>query len=144
MISAGAIKFGTRVRIKKGWHEEGSVGKALSTPEIVGGQEWVFVVWDGKEDPDCNKLAALEAYTAETLAEEAKRNLKPCPFCGGEAKLGGASKKLENRNSYLNSWVACTKCETSKVSATHCDGELMSREWQDADAVEKWNKRKAG
>lgn len=70
-----------------------------------------------------------------------RAKIKKCPFCGGKAELGKASEKLETRTAYLNSWVSCTKCGCSKVSETHQAGILMSRKWQDNNAIDKWNAR---
>lgn len=66
------IKRRSRIRIKRGWSDEGQVGKALHKPVMVAGQFWVPVEWDHTEDPDFIKLAAVERYTYATLRAEQK------------------------------------------------------------------------
>lgn len=51
--------------------------------------------------------------------------LKPCPFCGGEAKPSG--ERFENT---ILSWVYCTRCGAA-------GGYLHS----EAEAIEAWNTR---
>lgn len=54
-------------------------------------------------------------------AEEHNRKLlKPCPFCGGEAKIGIGMGEY---------WVMCTNCEASSGMST-VNG-----------AIELWNRR---
>ena len=48
--------------------------------------------------------------------------LKPCPFCGGEAKLYSAFKKKK-------AFVLCKSCEASSPMRT------------EAEAIEAWNRR---
>lgn len=54
--------------------------------------------------------------------------LKPCPFCGGKAKLWRANKETPNRAA----WVACMgRCSV-----------LVSREHTtDEEAIAAWNRR---
>ena len=57
--------------------------------------------------------------------------LKPCPFCGGEAEL-----RYENR---LGRTIRCRSCHigiTNKVLR-------QSTEWLEQKLIEKWNKRVA-
>jgi len=60
--------------------------------------------------------------------------IKPCPFCGGEAELitrGNAFTKKRSAE------IECSKCHTLQVTgAIH-----SSLEWCQEKAIEKWNKR---
>ena len=56
-IVMGALRA-RLVRIKEGWHEEGLMGVELFRVQLD--QWWSMVVWDGEEDPNCCKSAALE------------------------------------------------------------------------------------
>lgn len=54
------------------------------------------------------------------------RELKPCPFCGGEAKICGTRE-------IGMSWIACKSC----IGQTTCyDTE--------EEAIEAWNRRVGG
>ncbi len=52
---------GTRCRIKQGWAGEGREGEAICfiTHKKLG-QEWIVVIWDDEDDPDCFKSAGLQ------------------------------------------------------------------------------------
>ena len=52
--------------------------------------------------------------------------LKPCPFCGGEAKIG--------RFMALHT-VGCKECLAMMVS------EFLDKTWSKEKAVEAWNRR---
>lgn len=82
--------------------------------------------------------------------QEEKVIIKPCPHCGGEAKIlqktSGYSERFHDiRNGYI---VVCEKC---KIQTPTCE----SRIWQDAegcvhidrngavDALDLWNERKS-
>lgn len=81
------IKKGTRVRVRRSWHNEGNVGVALGAPVMVKGQEWVPIEWDGQEDPDFHKLAGIETYTAESLLAEMRRKHRRVNACSCGAEL---------------------------------------------------------
>ncbi len=51
--------------------------------------------------------------------------LKPCPFCGGEAHIDGTS--WTTRDGKDQAWVTCKKCHTYGPSST--------------DAIAAWNRR---
>lgn len=55
--------------------------------------------------------------------------LKPCPFCGGNAEIN-----QNGRNGYT---IECTKCHISKTQRVL----RMSMEWLKLVMVENWNKR---
>lgn len=54
------------------------------------------------------------------------KTLKPCPFCGGKAKI-----KHADYSNYSIYWVECTECRC-ELTASEKIGE----------AVERWNIRK--
>lgn len=60
-------------------------------------------------------------------------NLKPCPFCGGEAHERSEKKYLGNDSKGINrKYIECLKC--------NC--RTMSYDWDDEkEMVETWNKR---
>ena len=58
-----------------------------------------------------------------------KEGLKPCPFCGGEAKMDNWS----STDGYMNDWwkrVQCTVCDIAKLGKT------------EEEVIEAWNTRK--
>lgn len=55
--------------------------------------------------------------------------LKPCPFCGGKAKL--KSYELKEPAASTLYWVACSKCFAKTTS------KLFS----EVEAINKWNMR---
>jgi hypothetical protein len=51
-----------RVRVKQGWrnaHNAGREGTRLGF-DVMCGQSWTPVLWDGEEDPDFHKSAGIE------------------------------------------------------------------------------------
>lgn len=72
---------------------------------------------------------------------EENRELKPCPFCGGEAKIKATTKEITG----FIIWCECSKCH-AKTSG-YCpdinkeDSSLDSIEECKEYAVEKWNNR---
>ena len=56
--------------------------------------------------------------------------LKPCPFCGGDAKLD--SDRLEE--DVMAAWVECTRCEVStcRFEDTYAPN---------GQAIDAWNRR---
>lgn len=67
--------------------------------------------------------------------------LKPCPFCGGEAKL----KAFYSYNTGFTIWCQCGECD-AKTSG-YCpdisneDDAIDNIEGYTRRAVEKWNRR---
>lgn len=51
-----------KLRIKKGWHQEGREGVRLGPDIIPPGHQmpWTPVLWDGEDDPDFHKSVGLE------------------------------------------------------------------------------------
>ena len=58
--------------------------------------------------------------------------LKPCPFCGGEAEIIGIKRKAFR---VLRVNYGYVKCKVCRASTSVCDDE--------AHAIEAWNRRKA-
>ena len=56
---------------------------------------------------------------------EQPEKLKPCPFCGGEARL------IDMRSLH---WALCSECGARVQSAKYA-------EEGDAEAIAKWNRR---
>lgn len=51
---------GTRCKIKPGWEGAEREGDAISYFDHERlGQQWIVVIWDDEEDPDCFKAAGL-------------------------------------------------------------------------------------
>lgn len=69
---------------------------------------------------------------------EYKAELKPCPFCGGQAKLlhGRPNQQKAGRR------VAFVQCRECKAKAMTFD-QLAYEAWRDVveDATEAWNRR---
>lgn len=66
--------------------------------------------------------------------------LKPCPFCGGEAKI-----KATQEGKDLKIWCQCQKCHartTGYYANTEWENNTMQNIMQSkTNAVEEWNKR---
>lgn len=90
-----------------------------------------MVDFDGEQScEDCDfehkgedEYPCVECKERYTLKFKPKTELKPCPFCGGEA---------ERRESpgFHNWWVICKQCHTASVEHTTAEG-----------AAKAWNRR---
>lgn len=60
------------------------------------------------------------------------RELKPCPFCGGEAEIG---------HSNLFSGKMASYCECNNCGATGEYFDVSSKYSSDDKAIEAWNRR---
>ena len=58
-------------------------------------------------------------------------DLKPCPFCGGQAKV----KCTRVAEDLEDTWVECTNCfvSTDRIEGAYCEPEA---------AIDLWNRRK--
>lgn len=72
---------------------------------------------------------AIKALKAQDVPDK-KNELKPCPFCGGEAKLTIVPWCFKSGSSSSGWFVKCLNCDVSQPA-------YMS----DHDAVEAWNRR---
>ncbi len=64
-----------------------------------------------------------------------EQKLKPCPFCGGEAKT-----YMKHKIIGLTLWVQCTKCNAETLGYCPKD-DLESFEECKKLAIEAWNRR---
>ena len=68
--------------------------------------------------------------------------LKPCPFCGGEARLESNSRGYFGGESCKITFVTCTKCHARTAKFKLPDAEdLEGRRTARTLAVEYWNRR---
>lgn len=67
--------------------------------------------------------------------------LKPCPFCGGEAKTGVSTLRQSFGSDYTKFRVYCPKCHIEKHGVVDCDGTFEDAETAMCKAVEGWNTR---
>lgn len=58
MASRRSVKK-PRIRIRRGWYEEGKRGTRLGPDVFVGGQFWTPVLWGDEDDPTFHKAAGL-------------------------------------------------------------------------------------
>jgi len=73
---------------------------------------------------------------AEARAEVSRTDLKPCPFCGGEAVICRfKGESLWSRRIVMKTQVSCRECEIET---------RFTEKGQQPEAVERWNCRAAG
>lgn len=60
-------------------------------------------------------------------------DLKPCPFCGGEAAVKSVRQPTNGGKSFMKGWVGCTRCSV-----------YMQWNHDPAGTVRKWNRREGG
>lgn len=72
------------------------------------------------------------------VRERLNSQLKPCPFCGGRARI---EERVEPDGycSYTVKFVQCTKCH-SKTEERICDG-YYGGHCSDEEIAERWNRR---
>lgn len=78
-----------------------------------------------------SRQAAIDAIVKQPVVDETVAKLKPCPFCGGEARLlRNAKRKIYGKDEYRTGVVAyCNVCEARMFYGS----EKL--------ALEAWNRR---
>lgn len=70
-------------------------------------------------------------------------DLKPCPFCGGEAKLETSHRAFINAQTTKVAYVFCTNCNARSGRVALKDyGCTSYSEDANEEAVSRWNIRK--
>ena len=70
-----SAKYRQRVAISEGWGDAGKTGVRLG-PDVMVGQAWTPVLWDGEDEPDWHKAAGL---TVGDLARRCDEAAPPVP-----------------------------------------------------------------
>ena len=65
--------------------------------------------------------------------------LKPCPFCGGEAKTGVSTTRQPLGSDYVEFRVYCPKCHIDKHRTVNCSNTFENVETAMRRATEDWN-----
>ena len=90
-----------RIRIKKGWHQEGREGVRLGPDIIPPGHAmaWTPVLWDGDDDPDFQKAHSVERVrkTVKTVP------CASCPFKKERMMVHCASNVIHSNNATIPS-----------------------------------------
>ena len=93
----------------------------------------MLIIMDGISDNLMRTIFAVMENGGKTMDE-----LKPCPFCGGEAKLkkGFPSRQIAHCRQAV---VQCKTCGCRTVTFK----QLPMEKWQNVDkqAIEAWNRR---
>jgi len=106
----------------------------------VNAEHEMITRFDPEEQQYCEKLLDEIERLQETMKPVAlpHEELKPCPFCGGEANIGTVKYAKDSQDAKLNGrnvgyYGQCISC-----SATMCFG--LAYETKQI-AAEKWNRR---
>lgn len=67
--------------------------------------------------------------------------LKPCPFCGGEAKTRVSTIRQSFGSDYTEFRIYCPKCHIEKHWVVDRDGTFEDAETAMCNAVKDWNTR---
>ena len=67
-------------------------------------------------------------------------DLKPCPFCGGEAEIRTTYRELETHDVPIYSYVRCTKCFAQTYEFPYKNTDRTGTKPVDS-AIEAWNRR---
>lgn len=74
--------------------------------------------------------------------------LKPCPFCGGEAKFFSKATTARGIIRGLEFGIYCTRCDVTTSKTTYRveveltgTGDIMARVDERPEAIEAWNRR---
>lgn len=73
--------------------------------------------------------------------------LKPCPFCGGEAEIKQVNLGLNDENAFIDSWlVECSQCKARTQwyggeFTRDTDGSVRFLKNGRNEAVNDWNRR---
>lgn len=84
--------------------------------------------WDDTKQREV-ALAALELGQKHIDLTPIKKDIKPCPFCGGEAELHNCAEMLDVTN-VTGVGIHCTKCHIATIPYKTED-----------DAIDVWNNR---
>lgn len=67
--------------------------------------------------------------------------LRPCPFCGGEARLSGATVSCGHNDIFYVAQVRCMECVAMVEEADRPSGRDGKSAAVDAAAIDAWNRR---
>ena len=74
--------------------------------------------------------------------------LKPCPFCGGQAKFLINSRSERGSARGWNFGIYCTKCDITTAKTNYAlgvqmagDGSIVITTDERSEAIEAWNRR---
>jgi hypothetical protein len=81
---------------------------------------------------------------AKNYGQGGMPELKPCPFCGGEAEFDGLQgyRNMATGAMETQSVVYCTQC-TVTFSQCHCDNRDLPHESINSIVIDGWNRRVA-
>lgn len=74
------------------------------------------------------------------------KELKPCPFCGGEAISGLKWDNFDGGDVWIEACVSCKSCGVQKIKSFRLSGVNFAPFEEALDAINtvqaKWNERK--